>query len=350
MNYPRGQTTTAVSRTLRRLGVIDCHAVWLPGAYRACRRVVNDRRADAMLTSGPPQCVHLLGLAFKAQHGLPWVVDFRDPWIGNGAWVGRKRHWTRWPARLEATVIKHADAIVANAPRACEELRARYPVHAKKIVTITNGYDPDTFRSARLSPASNGTVKVMHSGEVYAGRDPGFVLDVLSEVASERGVEERRIHAHFVGRCTDGIQLDGDVRRRGVRDHVHLCGHVPYAQATAEMTESDILLLLDTPGRRSGVPAKLYEYIGAGRPILALAEPDSDVAWVLRKSGVPHRVAPPTDRAAIKEALLALEAELESRNQTAANGDARSRFTRSESARRLAEVLERVQTTPSTTY
>ena len=74
---------------------------------------------------------------------------------------------------------------------------------------------------------------------------------------------------------------------------------------------ADILLLIHTPGWRLGVPAKLYEYLGAGRPILALAEPDSDIAWVLRTSKVLHRIAPPRDVPAIRQALLELAAEVQ---------------------------------------
>ena len=106
------------------------------------------------------------------------------------------------------------------------------------------------------------------------------------------------------------------------------------------MVQADVLLLLDTPGRRAGVPAKLYEYIGAGRPILALAELDSDVAWVLRESGVAHRIAPPLDAEAIRRALTEL---LQDPATARCGGQPRlvqPRFTREQLAGELAGLLD----------
>src|SRR5262249_33702287 len=100
------------------------------------------------------------------------------------------------------------------------------------------------------------------------------------------------------------------------------------------------LLLMDTPGRRAGVPAKLYEYIGAGRPILALAERESDVAWVLHESGIPHRIAPPSDAEAIG---LALEEPLQTPAAAqcgATNTPGLAKFTRKRLAGELAALLD----------
>ena len=128
--------------------------------------------------------------------------------------------------------------------------------------------------------------------------------------------------------------------RAGLDDSVFLEGQVSYDRSNRTMAQADILLLLDTPGRRAGVPAKLYEYIGAGRPILALAETESDVAWVLRESGLPYRIAPPLDVDAIRRALVEL---LHDPATLCCGGQARSvqsRFTRERLAGELAALLD----------
>jgi hypothetical protein len=89
-----------------------------------------------------------------------------------------------------------------------------------------------------------------------------------------------------------------------------------------------------------GVPAKLYEYLGAGRPILALAEPDGDVAWVLRASGIPHRIAPPRDVPAIRRALAELIGLLETDAAAPPAPEQLAPFTREQMAGRLAQVLD----------
>jgi hypothetical protein len=111
------------------------------------------------------------------------------------------------------------------------------------------------------------------------------------------------------------------------------------------MISADILLLVHAPGRVLGVPAKLYEYLGAGRPILALAEPNSDVAWVLRESKVLHRIVPPTDVAAIRQALVELTHAVKAGAPAVPDPGALQQFTREQMAQRFAECLDSVAAT-----
>ncbi|MEX2139922.1 MAG: hypothetical protein WD894_11715 [Pirellulales bacterium] len=118
--------------------------------------------------------------------------------------------------------------------------------------------------------------------------------------------------------------------------------HAPYNVTKQRMVDADILLLLDAAGRRSGVPAKLYEYVGCQRPVLALAEPESDTAWVLRTSGVPHRIVSPLDMPGIRQALLELVSIVRSEEEPIGNMPCAMAFTREESARQLTEALDRL--------
>jgi hypothetical protein len=106
------------------------------------------------------------------------------------------------------------------------------------------------------------------------------------------------------------------------------------------MTKSDILLLLDSPGRRVGIPAKLFEYLGAGRPILALTEANSDGAWALQTSGFPHRIAPPLDVARILQALIELRDGLHARTLAAPSPRQLATFSRGRLAEQLAGYLD----------
>jgi glycosyltransferase involved in cell wall biosynthesis len=313
--------------------------VWLPRAARHCARVIRRYRPEAILTSSPPQQIHLLGMWLKLRYQIPWVADFRDPWATNG------RPRPRWSVQHaldlygEGQVFNHADAIIANAPLAQEVLEKGYPRHCAKIVTIPNGFDPGMFPppSRRDDPH---TVRILYAGEMYWGRDPRPVLDAIAGNPGERLCERYPLRVSFFGRASeDTFHLDEEVKRRGLEVQVRLGGQVTYKQTLQEMIDSDILLLLDTPGRRIGVPAKLYEYLGAGKPILALAEPDGDVSWALQKSGIPYRIAPPRDVGAIKQALGELLAELREGRTAAPTQEQLAYFTREQMARRVAECL-----------
>ena len=306
-------------------------AHWLWAANRACKRMIREHRPEVILSSSPPGAVHLLGLWLQRRHRLPWIACFRDPWVTNEPivrWTLRRRleHW------LERRVMKHATRLIANTPRNQQGWAAAYPQLAHKIVTISNGFDPECF-TAEPRPARD-CLTILHAGELYAGRDPRPLLDAMA-------VERLPVEVEFLGRQTErSYDLPREIERRGLGTQVRLTGQITYAEALARMMQADILLLIQKPAYRVGVPAKLYEYLGAGRPILALAELDSDIAWVLRESKVLHRIAAPTDVAQIRQALVELTHAVQAGQAAAPDAEALQQFTRERMARRIAACLD----------
>jgi glycosyltransferase involved in cell wall biosynthesis len=340
--YP---SSRGLGRIYLRLMPFMC---WLPGAWRGSIRVMKQHRPEAILTSGPYHHVHILGRWLKRRYHVPLIADFRDPWVAQNAGAEHDRSlYARWERRQERAVMQEADAIVVNTPNAAADLARVYPFARDRIVAITNGFDPERFDDLpRPRPGDDGAdvLTILHPGQLYAGRDPRPLFDALRAVLARRAPEARPIRLVFLGNLDvdrPGFNLRAEIGRRGLDGVVQLRGPVPYTQSLVEMTRADLLLLLDAAGRRIGVPAKLYEFVGAGRPILALGEADGDTAWVLRECAVPHRVAPPGDAAAIERALEELIAEIDSGAAAGPTGPGRLRFTRENLARQLAEILDR---------
>jgi glycosyltransferase involved in cell wall biosynthesis len=269
------------------------------------------------------------------------LADFRDPWVAGDWSAPAARARKRWEVRAEAAVMRDADAIVANTPGACELLAEAYPEQAAKMVAITNGYDPESFEANPIPPLAGQTVDIVHPGQIYANRDPGPFLEAIRGLGPDAIPGRRSLRVRFIGRFGNTSQrYEDQVRAGGLEGVVSLSGQMPYARSLWEMVRVDVLLLMDSPGRRAGVPAKLYEYIGAGRPILALAESDSDVAWVLRESGTPYRIASPRDPEAIRRALLDLLEDPRSAACGGAGKPAPTRFTREYVTGELAGLLD----------
>jgi glycosyltransferase involved in cell wall biosynthesis len=314
---------------------------WLPKAWWACIRAIHRHKPDVLLTSGPPQQVHLLGLVLKRQFGIPWVADFRDPWVvGMEQGPGKASTPTRGrDARFEAAVMRSADAVVANAPRARDLIRGSYPDSAEKMHAVTNGYDPEAFTCDVKPRGLEQRCRLVHTGQLYGGRDPRPFLEAVVELERDRPQGYRPLQVHFIGNLdSPDCNVSNEIRSRGLDRVVTIDGVVPYQQSLREMMRSDILLLLDSAGRLAGVPAKVYEYIGARRPILALGESAGDLAWVLRESGRLHRIAPLIDRERIKQALIELQAEPPAAFAEASS--AATVFTRDWVAGELAKVLD----------
>jgi glycosyltransferase involved in cell wall biosynthesis len=329
--YPRD------NRMVRRLAP---YAVWVPAAYRACVRVIAQERPHALLTSGPPHTIHLLGRLLKSRYRLPWIVDCRDPWVHGLGQSLPATCQTRWEALKERLVLKAADGIVVNTPLARAALEKDVPAFADKMTVITNGFDPENFIGNAAAAAPAGEFSILHTGELYAGRDPRPLFDALVGLHLAPGLKPLRLC--FLGNSSDpNRDWPGEAQRRGLENVVRFAGQVPYSQALSRMQGADLLLLLDNPGRRVGIPAKLYEYFGARRPILALTEPHGDTAWALRRSGVQHRIVAPTDSDQLRQALTELVQESSSLRSTDAQ-PIPEEFTRAYLAARLAHLLDRI--------
>ncbi|MGL4554704.1 MAG: glycosyltransferase, partial [Gemmataceae bacterium] len=287
--------------------------------------------------SGPPHVVHLLGWDAKRRFGVPWVVDCRDPWVTAIDVLPPKGMTAMYERVWERRVFAAADAIVTNAPCARERLADALPRFAPKLHSIPNGYDPDIFPP--VPARAPGPVRILHAGQLYVGRDPRPILDAVAGI-SPGSVPPFRFE--FLGRTeyAKGADLAADALKRGLSESIVCRGQVTYRQTLDEMAGADVLLLMDTPNRHIGVPAKLYEYLGAGRPVLATGESDGDLAAVLGESGVPFRIAGPNDPAAIRSAVVDLVSGVANHTLPAVRDDARRRFTREALAGRMASLFD----------
>jgi glycosyltransferase involved in cell wall biosynthesis len=285
--------------------------------------------------------VHFLGLWLSRRHHIPWIADFRDPWAHDG--LGRPRRWIdRWFEVCERSVYRHASRVLANAPNALEAYRRQYPREAYKLRLLTNGYDPRAAASA-APPRADGVVRLVHAGEIYLGRDPRPLFDAMRDLGARPPLPGVRVELHILGRAdVDRAEIERAIRERGLADSVVFRGQVSYQESLDAMAAADINVLFDTPNRRFGVPAKLYEYFGAQRPILALTEADGDAAGILRECGLVHRVAHPRRAADIRDALADLMLAA-ARGTPAVTDPARLvQFTRERLTAVLAGIMDEV--------
>jgi Glycosyl transferases group 1 len=207
------------------------------------------------------------------------------------------------------------------------------------VRVITNGYDREAFDDPLPPPPDRAALEIVYAGAIYPGRDPRPLLDAVCQLRRNGALAGRPLRVSFFGLDHGSYDLSGAIRQRGLDGMVRIMGQIPHSEILRTLREADVLLLLDHPGRPLGVPAKLYEYIGAGRPILALGECGGDLEWVLRESGAAHRIADPSSPDAIEGALVALVGEART-GRDRPPADRRDRFTRERLTGALAGVLD----------
>ena len=274
--------TKAAMRWLRRLRLdrpvrmlTPCFpmmdAGWIPHGYRVGLRVLRERPFDLIWSSSYPMASHFVAYLLKRKTGLPWVADYRDEWS--------LRPVLQWPTplhravarRLDRLVTEAADRVVTTSPAHTESFaRAFSGGDGARYRTITNGFDEDDFRNGDGRTASPlvraDRFTVAHVGTLNGGRSAdGLVAAVQSLIAWGR-VPADRIELLFVGN-TKAVE-DLGLESRGVLRRVE---YLPHREAVGVMAAADVLLLVND--ERENILAKTFEYLAAGRPILALAPP-----------------------------------------------------------------------------
>jgi glycosyltransferase involved in cell wall biosynthesis len=259
---------------------------WRFAAVRAGMRLVREHEPEAIWSTYPIATAHVIGVELQQKTRLPWIADFRDPMAQDG-YPADPRVWRSFKDIEEKTVL-NARFSVFTAPGAVRLYCDRYPRVAERMVVIENGFDEESFADVNTvrDPLNPGAWTLLHSGIVYPSeRDPTSFFAALQRMAATGQVRADELKVRFRASNNDQ-QLTALALQYGVEDFVQILPPLPYRAALNEMIRADALLVLQAANCNEQIPAKLYEYMRAGRPILALTDPRGDTAATLRRAGV----------------------------------------------------------------
>jgi len=287
--WPKAKFWSRLAAWVQRLLPYNEQLPWAPHAIAAVRRLISQGRIAAVVSTSPPLVSHFAALWLKKRYGLIWIADFRDPLVGN---PGRPRKWARlYDSVLERWIFSNADGVIAVTDAVANEWRARYPRWAHKIHLIWNGFDPED--AVGPVPVPVRTYKILaHIGVLYVERHPVAMMASLDRLVRRGLLEPGGLRLRFVGliQQQDHFASHPAVAALLQEGCVELHGQIiPRLQALQEAATADFLLLLDIVSLAKvgyTVPAKLYDYILTGRPILAVTDHDSPVERILAQSGV----------------------------------------------------------------
>jgi glycosyltransferase involved in cell wall biosynthesis len=266
-------------------------ASWFPQALVQLFRLIRTDRPDAIVTTSGPESSHLLGLV-ASRFGIRWVADYRDGWLRDVRHPAPLRVIDR---ALERQVARRSTIVTAVSDAITADVERRYGV---PVFTVSNGFDRTVLAGAsdekgtldpnRFSLVYTGVlaIDVDEQPVVNRGKHAQTFLDALNLLVAEDPAFATRLELVVAGPISDS---EREVLTRGeLRNIVRVLGLLPRARALGLQQAADGLLLI--PGGAVAMPAKVYEYLAARKPIFAVTEEDGVAAELLREAGG-HTVA-----------------------------------------------------------
>ncbi len=260
----------------------DAKRFWIKPASKRLIKYLRNNEVDAIISTGPPHTTHIIALKAKLKTRVPWLADFRDPWtfvdyydkLKLSRYADKKHH------KLEKEVINKADKTITVTWSWAKNFNDR-GVFKKKVEVITNGYDPADFKNTNGKLDSDFTIT--HIGSMNADRKPVLLWRVLQKIIEEKADFKLKLKVKLIGPVDHSVF--SDVEKYGLNDHLEHIKNLPHKEVIPHLQSSQVLLLPlnNTPNIDGVVPGKLFEYLGAQRPIICIGKVNGDSARIINE-------------------------------------------------------------------
>ena len=318
----------------------DPRCMWIGPSVRYLKKYLQEHPVDLIVSTGPPQSMHLIGRRLALETGLPWVADFRDPWtkIFYFKHLSMTRGTERWHKKMEKKVLDDASVVVAVSPLVQQEFQS---MTQTPVELITNGFDECDFASEKCHEAEGGPDRefcITHTGLFAADGNPTVLWEVLGEKCMVDEVFRKALRIKLIGKTDDNIIAA--LNQAGLQDAVEDLGYQPHTEAVTQQRKASLLILplRKEPEYKAVLPGKLFEYLASWRPVLGIGQPDGAMSMILNttKTGV---VLDWEDKASIARYIdFCWERHLAGK-LTVEDADI-SQFTRRNLTRRMAQLFD----------
>ncbi len=320
----------------------DPRCLWIGPSVRFLKKYLAEHPVDLIVSTGPPQSMHMIGLRLSRETGLPWIADFRDPWtkIFYFKHLSMTSATEKWHRKMEKKVLDEASAVVAVSPLVQQEFQEMTDT---PVELITNGFDECDFSSEQCTEAYGGASEefiITHTGLFAADGNPTVLWDMLAEKCRTDEIFKKLLRIKLIGKTDD--QILKALTDRGLEDSMINMGYQPHSVAVEQQRQASLLILplRKEPEYKAVLPGKLFEYLASQRPILGIGQPDGAMAMIVNETRT-GTVIDWEDRKGLTQYIeQCWERHLEGRLST--EGADLSRFTRRSLTRRMAVLFDRV--------
>lgn len=257
----------------------DARVGWVKPSVDFLAKYIKNHPVDVIITTGPPHSMHLIGMELRKKFAVQWIADFRDPWTSIG--YHKELKLTAKSAQkhkdLEHHVLNSADLVLTTSYTTKAEFEA---ITCKPIHVITNGYDVESL----VKPSLDKKFTISHIGSLLSKRNPRILWKALKEILKENESFKSDFQLQLIGKVS--TEIIDTIKEFRLDEYVCLIGYVSHTQALQYQRSSQLLLLIEIDSYETIgiIPGKLFEYMAAERPILALGPEGSDVAKILKET------------------------------------------------------------------
>ena len=257
----------------------DARVGWVKPSVSCLEDYLKANPVDLIITTGPPHSLHLIGLELKKKLNCKWFADFRDPWTTIGYHKELKLTQTSQEKhlQLESEVLNVADHILVTSPTTKKEFSK---LTTKPISVITNGYDVEYIEKNPM----DSKFSIAHIGSFLSDRNPRIFWKALSELIKENKDFKQDFELKLIGKVSQEI-LDV-ISEFKLSNYLNNLGYLSHKEALVEQKSSQVLLLVEINSDETVgiIPGKLFEYMAAERPILAIGPEDADFAQIIKET------------------------------------------------------------------
>ncbi len=275
----------------------DPRCLWIRPSVKFLKKYLEEHPVDLIVSTGPPQSMHLIARRLSRATGLPWIADFRDPWtkIFYFKHLSMTRATERWHKRMEKKVLDEADVVVAVSPLVQQEFQT---MTQTPVELITNGFDECdygyedcTFPQKRAGLAAGGSDKdfvITHTGLFAADGNPTTLWEALAEKSEKDPDFKKHLKIRLVGKTDEAVLQS--ISACGLSGNLSDLGYQPHSVAVDEQRNASLLILplRKEPEYKAVLPGKLFEYLASWRPVLGIGQPDGAMSMILNttKTGI----------------------------------------------------------------
>jgi glycosyltransferase involved in cell wall biosynthesis len=263
------------------LFIPDARRFWVSPSIRYLNAYLKRHPVDVMVTTGPPHSVHLIGLKLHQTLNIPWVADFRDPWTSMTYYkdLSLTARADRKHRQLERSVIENASNVTVIGRGMQVQFKE---IFSRPVTVIPNGYDEKDFQNP--SNQLDTEFSIVHAGSFFRGADPVALWDAIARLKNEKHPLAGKLKLKLIGNVDP--QIIDSARKFGVEDLLEIIPFMPRRDVIPYLQRAQILLLAieNFEGARWMVTGKIYDYLGARRPVLCIGPPDGDAARILSET------------------------------------------------------------------